>query len=165
MGLGEALMEEQVFRRLPSRLSHALVHKFPSMLEYKSPTFLEMPEVHTDFIESMDPSGPFGAKEVGQGPLLPIMPALANAVYDAVGVRVDEIPVTPEKILKGLRLKAAGKPARVGPAAFPDNVPWPEPLLVTPPWAGGDGRASNAPARPSRRAAEAGIEGKAGVRR
>jgi 4-hydroxybenzoyl-CoA reductase subunit alpha len=164
MGLGEALMEEQAFRRLPARLSNALVHKFPSLLEYKSPTFLEMPEVHTDLIESMDPSGPFGAKEVGQGPLLPMMPALANAVYDAVGVRIDEVPVTPEKILKALKLKADGKPARVGPAAFPDNVPWPEALMVTPPWEGGDGRASNEPERKSKRKAEAGIEATAGVR-
>ena len=115
MGLGEALMEEQAFRRLPPRLSHALVHKFPSMLEYKSPTSLDMPEIFTDLIEHPDPHGPFGAKEVGQGPLLPIMPAVANAVYDAVGVRVDEIPVTPEKILRALQAKAAGKPARYGP--------------------------------------------------
>src|SRR5690606_13666253 len=165
MGLGEALMEEQVFRRLPARLSNALVHKFPSLLEYKSPTFLEMPEVHTDLIESMDPSGPFGAKEVGQGPLLPIMPAVANAVYDAVGVRIDEVPVTPEKILKALKLKAEGKLARVGPASFPENVPWPEALLVTPPWEGGDGRASNEPVKKSKRKAEAGIEATAGVRR
>jgi len=164
MGLGEALMEEQAFRRLPSRLSHALVHKFPSILEYKSPTFLEMPEVHTDLIESMDPAGPFGAKEVGQGPLLPIMPALANAVYDAVGVRIDEVPVTPDKILKALQHKAAGRPARVGPSTFPVNVPWPEALLVTPPWQGGDGRASNEPVRASKRKADAGIEAKAGVR-
>ena len=165
MGLGEALMEEQVFRRLPPRLSHALVHKFPSMLEYKSPTFLDMPDVHTDLIESMDPAGPFGAKEVGQGPLLPIMPALANAVYDAVGVRIDEVPVTPEKILKALQLKAAGKPARVGPASFPPNVPWPEALMVPPPWEGGDGRATNEPASKSKRKAEPGIEATAGGRR
>ena len=164
MGLGEALMEEQAFRRLPPRLSGALVHKFPSMLEYKSPTFLEMPEVHTDLVETADPAGPFGAKEVGQGPLLPIMPALANAVYDAVGVRIDEVPVTPEKILKALTLKAAGKPARVGPAAFPENVPWPETLRVTPPWEGGDGRASNEPAKKSGRRVEAGVEARAGVR-
>jgi 4-hydroxybenzoyl-CoA reductase subunit alpha len=164
MGLGEALMEEQAFRRLPPRLSHALVHKFPSLLEYKSPTFLEMPDVHTDLIESRDPAGPFGAKEVGQGPLLPIMPALANAVYDAVGVRIDEIPVTPEKILKALQRKAGGKPARVGPATFPDNIPWPETLNVTPPWEGGDGRASNEPAKKSTRKADAGVEGTAGVR-
>jgi len=163
MGLGEALMEEQAFRRLPPRLSSALVHKFPSMLEYKSPTSLDMPEIVTDLIEHPDPRGPFGAKEVGQGPLLPIMPAVANAVYDAVGVRVDQIPVSPEKILRALQAKAAGKPARVGPASFPD-VAWPEPLLVTPPHEGGDGRASNEPDRRLRRKAEAGVEATAGVR-
>jgi 4-hydroxybenzoyl-CoA reductase subunit alpha len=163
MGLGEALMEEQVFRRLPARLSSALVHKFPSMLEYKSPTSLDMPEIFTDLIEHPDPQGPFGAKEVGQGPLLPIMPAVANAVYDAVGVRVDQIPVTPEKILRALQAKAAGKPARSGPASFPE-IAWPEPLLVTPPQEGGDGRAANEPERRSRRKADAGVEATAGVR-
>ena len=163
MGLGEALMEEQAFRRLPARLSNALVHKFPSMLEYKSPTSLDMPEIVTDLIEHPDPAGPFGAKEVGQGPLLPIMPAVANAVYDAVGVRIDEVPITPEKIVRALRAKAAGKPARYGPTEFP-AVPWPEALLVAPPWEGGDGRASNAPAKRSHRHADAGIEAKAGVR-
>jgi len=160
MGIGEALMEEQVFRRLPAKLSHALVHKFPSILEYKSPTFMDMPEVFTDLIEHPDPSGPFGAKEVGQGPLLPIMPAVANAVYDAVGVRIDSIPVTPEKILRALEAKAAGKAPRSGPGAFPE-IPWPETLHVTPPWAGGDGRADNDPKRPTHRKVDAGIEAKA----
>ena len=163
MGLGEALMEEQAFRRLPARLSSALVHKFPSMLEYKSPTFMDMPEVFTDLIEHPDPAGPFGAKEVGQGPLLPIMPAVANAVYDAVGVRVDQVPITPDKIMRALQAKASGKPARSGPASFPE-ITWPEPLLVTPPWEGGDGRASNEPRRKSRRKAEAGVEATAAVR-
>ena len=163
MGLGEALMEEQAFRRLPPRLSNALVHKFPSMLEYKSPTFVDMPEIITDLIEHPDPAGPFGAKEVGQGPLLPIMPAVANAVYDAVGVRVDQIPVSPERILRALQAKAAGKPARSGPAEFP-RIDWPEPLLVPPPWEGGDGRAVNAPPR-SPKKADAGVETGAGVRR
>jgi 4-hydroxybenzoyl-CoA reductase subunit alpha len=161
MGLGEALMEESAFRRLPAKLSNALVHKFPSILEYKSPTSLDMPNIFTDLIEEPDPAGPFGAKEVGQGPLLPIMPALANAVFDAVGVRVDEVPVTPEKILKALAAKAAGKPARYGPGSFP-NVPWPETLMVTPPWEGGDGRATNDPKR-KKRVAEAGTEVKAGI--
>jgi 4-hydroxybenzoyl-CoA reductase subunit alpha len=141
MGLGEALMEEQAYRRLPPRLSHALVHKFPSMLEYKSLTSLDMPEVFTDLVENPDPNGPFGAKEVGQGPLLPMMPAVANAVYDAVGVRVDEVPITPEKIVKALADKAAGKPARYGPASFP-SVAWPDALQVPPPWEGGDGTTS-----------------------
>ncbi len=140
MALGEALMEEQEFRRLPPRLSSALVHKFPSMLEYKSPTTLDMPDVVTLLVEHPDPRGPFGAKEVGQGPLLPIMPALANAVYDAVGVRIDEVPITPEKVLTALKAKASGKPARYGPARFP-AIEWPETLQVPPPWEGGDGTA------------------------
>jgi len=144
MGLGEALMEEQEFRRLPKKLSHALVHKFPSILEYKSPTSLDMPDVITELIEEPDPRGPFGAKEVGQGPLLPIMPAVANAVYDAVGVRVDEVPITPEKIMKALAEKKAGRNPRFGPTHFP-HVNWPESLRVPPPWEGGDGNAVNDP--------------------
>jgi len=146
MGLGEALMEEQVFRRLPEKLSGALVHKFPSILEYKSPTTWEMPEVITELIEDPDPNGPFGAKEVGQGPLLPIMPAVANAVYDAVGVRVDEVPITPDKVLRALDDKARGGEGRVGPGSFPE-IDWPEALQVPPPWEGGDGRAINDPDR------------------
>jgi 4-hydroxybenzoyl-CoA reductase alpha subunit len=144
MALGEALMEEQAFRRLPPRLSSALVHKFPSMLEYKSPTSLDVPEIVTDLVEDPDPRGPFGAKEVGQGPLLPIMPAVANAVFDAVGVRIDEVPITPEKVLRALDDKAKGGVGRVGPSAFPE-IAWPEPLRVPTPWEGGDGRATNDP--------------------
>jgi 4-hydroxybenzoyl-CoA reductase subunit alpha len=146
MGLGEALMEEQVYRRLPPKRSPALVHKFPSLLEYKSPTTHDMPEVVTELIETEEPNGPFGAKEVGQGPLLPIMPAVANAVYDAVGVRIDEVPVTPDKILKALDDKAKGGEGRVGPKRFPD-VAWPEPMVVPPPWEGGDGKPTNDPER------------------
>jgi len=153
MGLGEALMEEQEFRRLPKRLSHALVHKFPSMLEYKSPTSLDMPEVLTELIEDPDPRGPFGAKEVGQGPLLPIMPAVANAVYDAVGVRIDEVPITPEKVMKALAEKRAGREPRFGPDHFP-QVHWPEALRVPPPWEGGDGNAVNEVQREKPRAAK-----------
>ncbi len=121
MGLGEALMEEQVFRKG--------VHKIPSMLEYKSPTTLETPEIHTILVETNDPEGPFGAKEAGQGPLLPLIPAVANAVYNAVGVRVDEVPISPEKVLKGLELRKQGKPARVGPEKLP-LFTFPEPKLV-----------------------------------
>ena len=150
MGLGEALMEEQAYRRLPKKLSDANVHKFPSLLEYKSPGTMDMPEIETYLIEEPDKNGPFGAKEVGQGPLLPIMPAVANAVYDAVRVRVDEIPVTPEKILKALKDKAR----RFGPKAFP-TIAWPEPLVVPPPWEGGDGKAINE--KPRKRDQVAGI--------
>jgi 4-hydroxybenzoyl-CoA reductase subunit alpha len=142
MALGEALMEEQIFRRLPAKFSHALVHKFPSMLEYKSLTSLDMPEVVCSLVGEPDPQGPFGAKEVGQGPLLPIMPALANAVYGAVGVRIDEVPISPEKVLKALEEKRAGRTARYGPNRFP-SVNWQEALRVPPPWEGGDGRAFN----------------------
>ena len=97
MGLSEALMEEQVFRRLPPKLSGALVHKIPSLLEYKSLTSLDMPEVDTVLVEDPDPNCPFGAKEVGQRPAS-VMPAVANAIYDAVGVRIDELPITPDKV-------------------------------------------------------------------
>jgi 4-hydroxybenzoyl-CoA reductase alpha subunit len=111
MGIGEALMEEQVFRKN--------LHKHPSMLEYKSPTTLETPEIHTILVETDDPEGPFGAKEAGQGPLLPVIPAIANALHHALGIRIDEVPITADKILKALELKRAGKPARVGPTRLP----------------------------------------------
>ena len=136
MGLGEALMEEMAYR---PKLN--VVHKIPSMLEYKSPTTLEMCDVDTFLIERPDPNGPFGAKEVGQGPLLPVPPALANAVYDAVGVRIDEVPITPEKVLRALRHRAAGREGRFGPDRFPE-VTWPEPTYVRPPLGRGDGTAT-----------------------
>jgi 4-hydroxybenzoyl-CoA reductase subunit alpha len=141
MGLSEALMEEQAFRRLPAKLSSALVHRMPSMLEYKSLTALDMPDVDVALIEDPDPNCPFGAKEVGQGPLLPVMPALANAIFDAVGVRIDEIPVTPDKVLRALELKNSGKNPRIGPDHFP-SVPYPAPVFVVTPDEGGDGKES-----------------------
>jgi hypothetical protein len=131
---------------LPPNLSNALVHKFPSILEYKSPTAHDMPDVITELVEDPDPQGPFGAKEVGQGPLLPVMPAVANAVYDAVGVRIDEVPITPEKLLKALEEKRAGRAPRVGPPRFPE-LSWPEPLRVPTPAEGGGGKAVNRPPR------------------
>src|SRR3989441_360073 len=134
MGLGEILMEEMAYR--PNR---NVVHKFPSMLEYKSPTTMEMCDVKTYLIEDPDPNGPFGAKEVGQGPLLPVPPAVANAVYNAVGVRIDEVPITPEKVLKALREKDRGRDPRFGPESVP-MVDWPEPLRVLTPAEGGDGK-------------------------
>jgi 4-hydroxybenzoyl-CoA reductase alpha subunit len=90
MALGEVLMEEQSFRK--GR------HKIPSMLDYKSPTTFEMPPVESILVETLDPEGPYGAKEVGQGPLLPVIPAVANALFDALGVLVNEVPITPEKV-------------------------------------------------------------------
>ncbi len=121
MGLGEVMMEEQIFREG--------LHKIPSMLDYKSLSAMEMPEVETFLIETNDPEGPYGAKEAGQGPLLPVMPAVANAIYDAVGVRVDEVPIHPEKILAGLEKKARGVDPRVGPTKIP-SVDFSDPLLI-----------------------------------
>jgi 4-hydroxybenzoyl-CoA reductase alpha subunit len=133
MGLGEILMEEMVYRT-----NRNVVHKFPSMLEYKSPTTMEMCDVETYLIEDPDPNGPYGAKEVGQGPLLPVPPAVANAVYDAVGVRIDEVPITPEKVVRALRDKSRGRDGRYGPDSVPP-VAWPDPLRVLTPAEGGDG--------------------------
>ena len=118
MALGEALMEEQTYRKG--------LHKWPSMLEYKSPTFLETPEIFTHLVETNDPEGPYGAKEAGQGPLLPVVPAVASAVHDALGVWVDEVPITPEKVLKAI------ESGRFGPKAFP-AIPFPDTLRVEPP--------------------------------
>lgn len=134
MGLGEILMEEMTYRA-----NRNVVHKFPSMLEYKSPTTMEMCDVKTYLIEDPDPNGPFGAKEVGQGPLLPVPPAVANAVYNAIGVRIDEVPITPEKLLKALREKERGRDPRYGPDSIP-TTDWPEPLRVLTPAEGGDGK-------------------------
>jgi 4-hydroxybenzoyl-CoA reductase alpha subunit len=115
MALGEALMEEQVFRK-------SGLHKFPSILEYKSPTTLETPEIETILVETIDPEGPYGAKEAGQGPLLPVVPAVANALYDAIGIRIDEIPITPDKILRAL--EGRHKPVSVPSFDFPPPIKW-----------------------------------------
>ncbi|MHC4953667.1 MAG: xanthine dehydrogenase family protein molybdopterin-binding subunit [Planctomycetota bacterium] len=140
MGLGEALMEEMLYRD-----NRRGVHKIPSMLEYKSPTTLEMPEVETFLVEEPDPEGPFGAKEVGQGPLLPVMPAVANAVHDALGVRVDQCPITPELVVKAL--DAENK--RSGPKSYPD-LGITDTMRIKTPDEGGDGDA-NEPWRKKRK--------------
>ena len=135
MGLGEILMEEMTYR---DRMRN-VIHHHPSMLEYKSPTTMEMCDIETILVSDPDPNGPFGAKEVGQGPLLPIMPAVANAVYDAVGVRVDEVPCSPHKVLKALKEKMKGREGRFGPANVPDYA-FPPPTRILTPAEGGTGR-------------------------
>lgn len=112
MGLGEALFEEHAFR--------GTLHRGPSLLDYKIPTTLDTPPVECIIVESDDPEGPFGAKEVGQGPLLPVIPAVANAIHDALGVRIDETPFTPDKIVKAMRDVGRGGTGRIGPDAVPD---------------------------------------------
>ncbi|HEY7406941.1 MAG TPA: molybdopterin cofactor-binding domain-containing protein [Gemmatimonadaceae bacterium] len=135
MGLGEALMEEMTYR---DRVRN-VVHHHPSMLEYKSPTTFEMCDVETILVHDPDPRGPFGAKEAGQGPLLPVMPAVANAIYDAVGVRIDEVPCSPHKVLKALKEKMKGGAGRFGPAALPEYA-FPDVARVLTPAQGGTGR-------------------------
>ena len=109
MGYGEIIAEEQIFR--------GGLHKKPSLLDYKLPTSLDTPALEAIVVESVDAEGPFGAKEAGEGPLNPVIPAIANAVYDAIGVRFDETPITPEKILEALgKRDNRGVPkSRIGP--------------------------------------------------
>ncbi len=93
MGLGQVLSEEMKY----SRNGHLIN---PGLLDYKIPTVHEMPEIVPIIVESRDSEGPFGAKEAGEGPLLPILPAVCNAVYDAVGIRTSELPITPDRLHK-----------------------------------------------------------------
>jgi CO/xanthine dehydrogenase Mo-binding subunit len=97
MGFGQAIQEEMVWEH--GRLMN------PSLLEYRIPSTLENPEIESIIVESNDPEGPFGAKEAGEGSLAATIPAIANAIYDAVGVRILSTPITPEKVLVALRLK------------------------------------------------------------
>jgi 4-hydroxybenzoyl-CoA reductase alpha subunit len=144
MGLGEALMEEQVFRKG--------LHRIPSMLDYKSPTTLEMPKVDSILVETLDPEGPYGAKECGQGPLLPVIPAVAGALHDALGIRIDEVPITPEKVMAALdgRYRAPRMPrfeypettavAPLDPAAAPVPPDHPKARSVAPEYATAESR-------------------------
>jgi hypothetical protein len=74
-------------------------------LDYKIPSIHEMPKVNPIIVESNDLEGPFGAKEAGEGPLLPILPAVCNAVYDASGIRVNELPITGDRLYKEIEKK------------------------------------------------------------
>ncbi len=96
MGFAEALMEEQVFK--DGDHGRAGLHNAPSLLDYRIPTSLDTPELESFIIESIDPEGPYGAKEAGEGPLHPSIPAIANAIYDAVGVRMDRLPFSPAAV-------------------------------------------------------------------
>ena len=102
MGLGQVLSEKMVY----GRTGHL---QNPNLLEYKIPSVHEMPHVVPIIVESCDPEGPFGAKEAGEGPLLPILPAVVNAVYDAIGIRLRDLPLTPDVVFKGIEkaMKAA----------------------------------------------------------
>ena len=94
MGMGEALMEESAFRDD--------LHRIPNLLDYKTPTMLDTPRIEAIVIETEELEGPYGAKEAGEGPLNPVIPAIANAVADAIGARIFATPIVPERVLQAL---------------------------------------------------------------
>ncbi len=97
MGLGQALSEEMRYK--DGLLLNA------NFINYKIPTSLDTPEINTNIIETIDPEGPFGAKECGEGALHPVIPAVCNAIYDAVGVRIKSLPIDPAFISNALKEK------------------------------------------------------------
>jgi CO/xanthine dehydrogenase Mo-binding subunit len=101
MGAAEAQMEEMVYDERGLLFG-------PSLLDYRIPTSLDTPALSVGIVESGDPNGPYGAKEAGEGPLHAAIPAIANALYDACGIRVRELPFTAAKILALLRARDAG---------------------------------------------------------
>lgn len=97
MGLGEAMFEEVKFDEKGRVINSDLA-------EYKIPTALDMPPIEAIIVESDEPNGPFGAKEVGEGAIMPTIPAILNAVYDAVGTRIYELPLTPERVYMAIQV-------------------------------------------------------------
>lgn len=94
MGMGQALCEET--RYLDGLAAHA------SFLDYRMPTIVESPEIEAIIVESHDPNGPFGAKEASEGALAGFPPAMANAIANAIGVDLDELPATPDRVLEAI---------------------------------------------------------------
>ncbi len=114
--LNRTTLEGQIYGALAQGVGYALYEELrseqgrimnPGFTDYKIPTIQEMAfPIHLDFVETDDPYGPFGAKGVGEPGLVPTAPAIAAAIYDAVGVRIHDLPITPEKLLAALREKA-----------------------------------------------------------
>ncbi|MDT3672423.1 MAG: 4-hydroxybenzoyl-CoA reductase subunit alpha [Aromatoleum sp.] len=94
MGMGQAMSEETVYEN--GR------HKAASLLEYRVPTIVESPDIEVHIVESIDPNGPFGAKEASEGPLSGVMSAIAAAIEDAVGTRIRELPFTPDRVFDAI---------------------------------------------------------------
>jgi 4-hydroxybenzoyl-CoA reductase subunit alpha len=94
MGMGEALCEET--RYLDGLAAHA------SFLEYRMPTMVESPPIEVQIVESQDPFGPFGAKEASEGALAGFPPAMVNAIANAIGIEIDALPVTPDRVVDAL---------------------------------------------------------------
>ncbi len=108
MGAAEVTLEHHMVDP-----AHGGVHAGPSLLDYRIPTTLDTPEIEAIIVEAPDAQGPYGAKEAGEGPLHSSIPAVANAIYDAVGIRLTELPFTPAKVLAAIedrqRREAAGE--------------------------------------------------------
>ncbi len=98
MGLGEVLSEDVIFDDKGRILN-------PNLHDYLIPSIGDTPEIESIAVPSYEPRGPYGAKEVGEGSMVPVLGSIANAIYDAVGVRMTELPITPEKLLRALREK------------------------------------------------------------
>jgi len=96
MGVAEVLFEEHF-------VDERGLHHGPNLLDYRIPTSLDVSEIDAMLVESIDPEGPLGAKEAGEGPLHSSIPAVVNAVYDAIGVRFDSLPLSPDRVLRGIR--------------------------------------------------------------
>ena len=92
MGMGQALTEETAY--------HDGLLISGNMLDYRVPTFVDSPPIETHIVESNDPHGPFGAKEAGEASLAGFLPALTSAVANAMGGRVHDLPVTPDRLLQ-----------------------------------------------------------------
>src|SRR5579862_2336951 len=113
MGMGQALTEEMIWK------DGMLMN--PGLLEYRSPSSVESPEIEPIIVESIDPEGPFGAKECSEGSLAATIPAISNAIYDAVGVRLRESPFTPERVLAAIRDKQKAKKVNLTENVDPTN--------------------------------------------
>ncbi len=116
MGMSEALYEDMDYRlgadarrRSPDDIDHSRgLHLGPSLLDYRIATSVDTPDIQSYIVESIDPGGPYGAKEAGEGPLHPAIPAIANAIADAVGVRMRRMPFTPERVLAAIHAHGEG---------------------------------------------------------
>lgn len=97
MGIGQAMSEEMKY--------HEGLLLNNNFLDYKIPTSLDTPPIHTNIIETIDPEGPFGAKECGEGALHPVIPAIGNAIYDAVGIRITRLPIRADEVLRLIKEK------------------------------------------------------------
>jgi 4-hydroxybenzoyl-CoA reductase subunit alpha len=101
MGLGQAMSEEAAY--------HEGLMLTANMLDYRVPTIQDSPPIEVGIVESIDPHGPFGAKEAGEGSLAAFLPALTNAIADATGLRFNDLPVTPDRVFAALEKRARGK--------------------------------------------------------